>query len=833
MAAKVHEIAFKIAGEMSGNFIKSFKKANEAVKGFQGNLVDLNKEAAKVDKIVRLRKETGLAAREYMQARNKVAELGKAISASGKPTKKMIADFNNAKLATDKAKTALEKKRAALREVESAAGTTGVKLKTLIQRQNELKASADRATNSQKKLAAITERQQKLKGMQSSLSSGAASSAGSLSGMALAATGSVGLPVKQAMAMEDAMADVRKVTDFTPEGLKELQGQLEKLSLSIPFTAESLAQIAASAGAAGIAEKDLASFTEQAAKMGVAFDIAAEEAGTMMSKWQSGMGLSLQDTYALADATNHLSNNNAAYAGQIGEVLKRVGGLGQISGFTATETAALAASVIASGAEAEVAATGLKSLWREMGKGGSMSSRQTAAFKNVGIDPKALLGDLQKDAPKALIDTLKAIQTKVPKKQWNQYLTEMFGDEAKTAIAPMMSNLGLLEKNIGMVADKTKYAGSMQSEFEARAATTSNALILAKNAAVYVASSIGTLLLPNVEAAAHRFVAVAESAGKWVNNNKELVMSVLKVGGVVFGAVASFHALRIAIAFIVSPVLSLYRGFLLLRKGIMLARGSMLLKSAATNAWRLVCLAAKGTLTILTTAVKLFGAALKGIGWLVSKTAMLAWKAACALTTKTIKLMTTACKLFGTALKFLFTNPVGLAILAFAALVAAGVLVYKNWDTIKEKAAELWSAIKDFFGKIGDFIGGVWDKIGGIWGKVTGFFKGGSKSVNVKATGAQVPGLAKGGIATAPTLAMIGEGRESEAVLPLSRLDSMLNGGARSGGEISVNFAPTINITGAGGDAYAEVKRGLAEGQKNLKREIERLIANQHRLSYT
>lgn len=37
----------------------------------------------------------------------------------------------------------------------------------------------------------------------------------------------------------------------------------------------------------------------------------------------------------------------------------------------------------------------------------------------------------------------------------------------------------------------------------------------------------------------------------------------------------------------------------------------------------------------------------------------------------------------------------------------------------------------------------------------------------------QIPKLAKGGIVTAPTLAMIGEGREPEAVIPLSKLDAM------------------------------------------------------------
>lgn len=89
--------------------------------------------------------------------------------------------------------------------------------------------------------------------------------------------------------------------------------------------------------------------------------------------------------------------------------------------------------------------------------------------------------------------------------------------------------------------------------------------------------------------------------------------------------------------------------------------------------------------------------------------------------------------------------------------------------------------------------------------------------------------MASGGIVTRPTLALVGEGRESEAVLPLSKLDGLLN---TSGNNMTVHFSPTINISG-GGDAYSEVKRALAEGQINFKRELERLLADQRRLSFS
>lgn len=61
----------------------------------------------------------------------------------------------------------------------------------------------------------------------------------------------------------------------------------------------------------------------------------------------------------------------------------------------------------------------------------------------------------------------------------------------------------------------------------------------------------------------------------------------------------------------------------------------------------------------------------------------------------------------------------------------------------------------------------------------------------------QIPMLANGGIAMGPTLSMIGEGSEPEAVIPLSRLESMLSGGLRSSGYVTeIVYSPVFQIMG-------------------------------------
>ncbi len=65
------------------------------------------------------------------------------------------------------------------------------------------------------------------------------------------------------------------------------------------------------------------------------------------------------------------------------------------------------------------------------------------------------------------------------------------------------------------------------------------------------------------------------------------------------------------------------------------------------------------------------------------------------------------------------TGPVGLIIAAIAAVIAIGVLLYKNWDTIKEKAVEIWTSIMEWFGEVKDWIVDVFTETWSIYKEKT------------------------------------------------------------------------------------------------------------------
>ncbi|MCL2188426.1 MAG: phage tail tape measure protein [Defluviitaleaceae bacterium] len=70
----------------------------------------------------------------------------------------------------------------------------------------------------------------------------------------------------------------------------------------------------------------------------------------------------------------------------------------------------------------------------------------------------------------------------------------------------------------------------------------------------------------------------------------------------------------------------------------------------------------------------------------------------------TLKTLKVGILLINKAMK---ANPIGLVIVAIGALIAIGVLLWRNWDTVREKAQGLWEGMKNIFGNIRDFVVGV------------------------------------------------------------------------------------------------------------------------------
>lgn len=303
------------------------------------------------------------------------------------------------------------------------------------------------------------------------------------------------MPIKAAINFESAMADVNKVVGFyTKKELQSFGAEIRELSKTIPLVPSELAKITASGGALGVAKEKLMDFTTLVAKMSTAFDMDAEQAGDTMAKIMNVYGLGLKEMEGLGDAMNHISDNSAAKAKDIAEVLGRIGGTAQTMGLSAKNAAALGSAFLAMGKAPEVAGTAINSFFTKL----LAPEEQTAGFKKalerIGLSAEELKDSIQKNPQKGIEDFLQTL-SEVEKAEQMGILSNLFGANFGDDMALLVQGIDNYKKAVEL-ANTEESIGSLQREFEARSATTENALILLKSSLINVGITIGNVVLP-------------------------------------------------------------------------------------------------------------------------------------------------------------------------------------------------------------------------------------------------------------------------------------------------------------------------------------------------
>ena len=382
---------------------------------------------------------------------------------------------------------------------------------------------------------------------------------------------------KAAIAFESKMADVKKVMDFD-EGQEAQQfAAMNKdvlaLSRQLPMAAEGIASIYAAGGQSGIARGELKAFATDAIKMGVAFDQTADESGKMMATWRTAFKMGQGDVVALADKINYLGNTGPATTKQISSIVTKIGPLGEVAGLASGQIAAMGATLAGVGVAEDVAATGMKNFMLALTAGGAATKAQSETLKALRMDAKQVAAGMQKDSEGTIMKVLQAI-SKVDKTKQAAVLSQLFGKESIGAIAPMLTNLELLQGNFKKVADAQAYAGSMEKEYASRAATTENNLQLLKNRTLELGIAVGSALLPAINDGVGAFGPLVSQAADFAAANPGLVKGLL-------GAAVAFGALRLAVlggvvAMKLLTVVTTMSPVGLLVRGIALAAGFMI-----------------------------------------------------------------------------------------------------------------------------------------------------------------------------------------------------------------------------------------------------------------
>lgn len=488
---------------------------------------------------------------------------------------------------------------------------------------------------------------------------------------AAGAVAGVAFPVKLAVEFESAMADVKKVVDFdTPKQFKEMEQDILRLTRTIPMAGTELAKITASGGQLGVARKDLPKFTETIAKMSVAFDMAADQAGDSMAKLANVYQIPIDQIGKLGDAVNHLSNSSPAKAGDIINTLGRVGGVAKQFGLTEIQTTSLSNAFISLGKTPEIAGTAINGMLTKLMTADKQGAKFQQALKNMGMESKDLKKAIKENGEQALMDFLKQVG-KLPKENQMGALVDLFGLEYADDVAVLVSGLETYKKSIDELKKTSKdgkpaFIGSMDKEFAARSATTANNWQIFKNSLTEIGITAGSVLLPALNQLMTTIRPIINSFADWTSKNPEVVSALVHLA-------AGFAALKVG--------------------GLM---------------FRFVGNELSGFMVSFRLAK-----ALLGVDWLAT---VIRFKSGIGALARIFGVVKTAATLLGTGLmslgRFLLMSPIGIAL---ALLGVAAYMLYKNWDGVVGGAKALWQDLSNFISgvvnSIASFFGTCWERI--------------------------------------------------------------------------------------------------------------------------
>ncbi len=837
MALKQYEIAFKLAAKMSGDFPKSFKNASDAVEKLGDHMQSLNSDSRKIAGLVAARKAVAESSKEYGQARRKVAELGKAMSQTSQPSKELVQSFNLAKLALDKAKTSLQKNRTALRELDAEAGTASVSLAGLVKRQKDLEQATEAAYKAQQKAAKLQPwvdlAQKGQDGLSKALDFSNSVNAGIVKiGSAANATALVagGAWAKVGADYQAAMARVQASTGASAEQMKQIEEAARAVFSS--GMGESFDEVARAMSTikqvGGLDGKELESATKNAMALGKTFDMDVNETARATSALMKNFGIDGQKAF---DLIAYAAQNGANKNGDLLDTFNEYAVQYQALGFTAEQFAAHLVKGAEDGAfSIDKVGDAIKE-FNIRAKDGSKSSME--AFAALGLNGQKatqMFAAGGQSAQVAFAEVVKRLSEMEDPVARNAAGVALFGTQFEDLEVKALEGFKAIQGSLPQIEGTMQQVSrAISSDLGSQLRIVSRSFMdlllpAADSAAKAITDQMPNIskalaaLAPQIEALSQAFTKALPVITQWFNKSLSGAMSFVSF------VLENFNAIATAVAYAGSAFLIL-RGVFQGLKVVVTVTKWVLMARQAFITYRVSAVAAAVASKATAVAMNLLSVAVKGVG---------------------------------AAMKFLMANPI---VLFLAGLVAAGVAVYKNWDELKAMAVSAaqvisgaWSSamtsIQGFFANTFDSLATI---MKGPINTIIAMINSIVESINgmafnvpdwVPAIGGQkfgvelpkIPQLAEGGIATQPTLATIAEAGEAEAVIPLSKLSTMLQplpatGGEGAGGTV-INFSPVINVQGGGVDVAGAVQTGLRSGYEEFRANMQRFMTEQKRLSF-
>lgn len=605
------------------------------------------------------------------------------------------------------------------------------------------------------------------------------------------------------------MAQIAASTGAPKSAMKQLNDLALQLGADTSFSAGEAAGAMLELSKAGISTSDimggaLAGTLTLAAAGGT--DLAT--ASTIASNAMNTFSLKGEDMASIAAALAGGANASSASVESLGQALQQVGPGATNAGLSLNETVAALAAFDAAGIKGSDAGTSLKTMLANLVP---QTEKASNAMKEYNLDFVDADGNFVSLANMA--KQLKAGLGGLSEAKRTDALSTIFGSDASRAATVLMKEGA---KGIKGYVKATENQTAAQEMANANMSGSAGAIERMKGSIETAGLVVGKVLAPATVAAADSISAMASGASKavqWFDKHRAVAITLVAVIGTLT-LVTKAHAAAMGVS----------------------AAGGMAqwlmqtkLISTATKVWTAVQWAWNAAVT-----ASPIGIAIVAIAALIA-IVVIAWKKSDGFKAAVIGAFNGIKTGIGNAVNWvlgflkakwpwiigILTGPVGLAVVAIA----------KNWTKIKSGASSVVDWIKGIPGKIGklgskfgaagkellqSFIDGMKNAAGiiegiagNVWNAVKGLINGAIAKINdalefeidipgpnVHVNLPDIPQLATGGRATSATLAVIGEGREPESVLPDSVLRGLLEkahaAGAAQGGGGNGRGAPLI-----------------------------------------
>lgn len=586
--------------------------------------------------------------------------------------------------------------------------------------------------------------------------------------------------------VQDSLNTVTKLTGASGKDLEDMQNIVKDMATRVPADFDTIATAVGEVNTRfGLTGDQLDEVSEQFVKFAQLNGVDITQAIDTTQKAMSAFGLSAEDTGYVLDVLTKVGQNTGVSMDRLTQGLVTNSLAFQQMGLDINQSATLMGMLEKSGANMETVTNGLRK-----------------ALKNASEDGK--------DVNTALIELQDALSGGVSETEALNMAYELFGRNGDQVYQAVKS--GALDFT-ALANASTDATGALENTFDATvtpAMQFQTILNQLKLLGYEIANSVLPVIEPFIQKIASGIGAIADRWNALPQDTQQRIVAV----GVALAAIG--------------PAL------LLISKVLALVSTAITVATTVANAFGVALSFIAANPVVLIVA---------GITALVAAIVIL-WNKSEAFRGFILGVWSKIQSAFG-ALVAWFGQKKAQLLGFFQGIPAWFGSIFANaWQAIKNKFASwgafwggLWTTIRNKFSSIGTHIasaisGAVRSGINGVISRIESVINGAIgiingaiglinkiPAVNVPTIGrVSFPRLAKGGIVDSATIAMIGEGSSSEAVIPLDelwkRLDKM-----------------TASITGAGGGSPIVVNVYGAEGQsvRSLADEVRRVLIEEEK----